>query len=187
MRRYRAATSIGRSNWRPVTTRHKGGGHKRTTVSSTSVATKDAIPAKVRRIGTTNNTRTPGAGLLCRRRAPYVIARAYRWVAPSSSGAEADRMGNTLPILYSGGSTIHYRNRRCRRAAGALGGCVGHASAGRRAPMHQVRMRSGEHKIHIECRATIGSVANREHSLRRLGKTGVKAGWAFIRPFAVWW
>ncbi|MFM8789041.1 MAG: 50S ribosomal protein L2, partial [Chthoniobacterales bacterium] len=46
----------------------------------------------------------------------------------------------------------------------------------------QVRMRSGEvRKIHIECRATIGEVANEEHSLRQLGKAGVKR-WMGIRP-----
>ena len=46
----------------------------------------------------------------------------------------------------------------------------------------QVRMRSGEvRKVHIECRATIGEVANEEHSLRRLGKAGVKR-WMGIRP-----
>ncbi len=36
-------------------------------------------------------------------------------------------------------------------------------------------------KIHIECRATIGEVANEEHSLRQLGKAGVKR-WMGIRP-----
>ena len=46
----------------------------------------------------------------------------------------------------------------------------------------QVRMRSGEvRKIHIECRATIGEVANEEHSLRQYGKAGVKR-WMGIRP-----
>ena len=43
-------------------------------------------------------------------------------------------------------------------------------------------MRSGEvRRIHIECRATIGEVANEEHSLRQLGKAGVKR-WMGIRP-----
>ena len=46
----------------------------------------------------------------------------------------------------------------------------------------QVRMRSGEvRRISIECRATIGEVANEEHSLRQLGKAGVKR-WMGIRP-----
>ena len=43
-------------------------------------------------------------------------------------------------------------------------------------------MRSGEvRKIHIDCRATIGEVANEEHSLRQLGKAGVKRHMG-IRP-----
>jgi large subunit ribosomal protein L2 len=43
-------------------------------------------------------------------------------------------------------------------------------------------MRSGEvRKIHIECRATIGEVANEEHSLRQIGKAGVKRHMG-IRP-----
>ena len=46
----------------------------------------------------------------------------------------------------------------------------------------QVRLLSGEvRKIHIECRATIGEAANEEHSLRQLGKAGVKR-WMGIRP-----
>jgi ribosomal protein L2 len=36
----------------------------------------------------------------------------------------------------------------------------------------------------IECRATIGEVANEEHSLR-LGKAGVKRWMVFAQPFAV--
>ena len=46
----------------------------------------------------------------------------------------------------------------------------------------QIRLRSGEvRKIHIDCRATIGEVANEEHSLRQYGKAGAKR-WLGIRP-----
>ena len=46
----------------------------------------------------------------------------------------------------------------------------------------QVRLRSGEvRRIHIECRATIGAVANEEHSLERLGKAGASR-WRGRRP-----
>jgi large subunit ribosomal protein L2 len=50
----------------------------------------------------------------------------------------------------------------------------------------QVRMRSGEvRRVHVECRATIGEVANEEHSLRQLGKAGVKRWtWASARRCA---
>ena len=47
-------------------------------------------------------------------------------------------------------------------------------------------MRSGEvRRIHIECRATIGEVGNEEHSLRQLGKAGVKRWMVFAQPCVV--
>jgi len=46
----------------------------------------------------------------------------------------------------------------------------------------QLRLRSGEvRRIHIDCRATIGEVANEEHNLRQYGKAGAKR-WKGIRP-----
>ena len=45
-----------------------------------------------------------------------------------------------------------------------------------------LRLRSGETlKVLVDCRATIGSVSNSEHSLRSLGKAGAKR-WRGIRP-----
>jgi large subunit ribosomal protein L2 len=45
-----------------------------------------------------------------------------------------------------------------------------------------LRLRSGEmRKVHIECRATLGTVSNVEHSLRVFGKAGAKR-WRGIRP-----
>jgi len=101
------------------------------------------------------------------------------------SGSEAPiRAGNTLPIRnIPVGSTIH-----CIELKPGAGAQIAR-SAGTSATLlaregiyAQVRMRSGEvRKIHIECRATIGEVANEEHSLRQLGKAGVKR-WMGIRP-----
>ncbi|MEY3062439.1 MAG: ribosomal protein, partial [Pseudomonadota bacterium] len=94
------------------------------------------------------------------------------------------RAGNTLPIRnIPVGSTIH-----CIELKPGAGAQIAR-SAGTSATLlaregiyAQVRMRSGEvRKIHIECRATIGEVANEEHSLRQLGKAGVKR-WMGIRP-----
>ena len=46
----------------------------------------------------------------------------------------------------------------------------------------QLRLRSGEvRKVHVDCRATIGSVGNEEHSLRSIGKAGANR-WRGIRP-----
>ena len=45
-----------------------------------------------------------------------------------------------------------------------------------------LRLRSGEvRRVLSECRATIGSVSNSEHSLRSIGKAGAKR-WLGIRP-----
>ncbi|MDQ3271212.1 MAG: 50S ribosomal protein L2, partial [Pseudomonadota bacterium] len=116
----------------------------------------------------------------------YIIApRGLEVGATLVSGSEAPiRVGNTLPIRnIPVGSTIHCiemqigKGAQIARSAGTSATLLA-----REGTYAQVRMRSGEvRKIHIECRATIGEVANEEHSLRRLGKAGVKR-WMGIRP-----
>jgi large subunit ribosomal protein L2 len=116
----------------------------------------------------------------------YVIApRGLEVGSTMLSGAEAPiRAGNTLPIRnIPVGSTIHCielkpgGGAQLARSAGASATLLA-----REGTYAQVRMRSGEvRKIHIECRATIGEVANEEHSLRQLGKAGVKRHMG-IRP-----
>jgi large subunit ribosomal protein L2 len=45
-----------------------------------------------------------------------------------------------------------------------------------------LRLRSGEmRKIHSDCRATLGSASNAEHSLRKLGKAGASR-WRGVKP-----
>jgi len=163
------------------------GGHKHHYRVVDFKRNKDAIPAKVERIEYDPN-RTAHIALLCyadgERR--YIIApRGIEAGATLLSGAEAPiRAGNTLPIRnIPVGSTIHCielkpgAGAQIARSAGASATLLA-----REGIYAQVRMRSGEvRKIHIECRATIGEVANEEHSLRQLGKAGVKR-WMGIRP-----
>ena len=165
----------GRNNNGHITTRHKGGGHK------------DGIPAKVERVEYDPN-RTAHIALVCyadgERR--YIIApRGVEAGATLLSGSEAPiRAGNALPIRnIPVGSTIHAielqpgKGAQIARSAGSSATLLA-----REGVYAQVRLRSGEvRKIHIECRATIGEVANEEHSLRQLGKAGVKR-WMGIRP-----
>jgi large subunit ribosomal protein L2 len=116
----------------------------------------------------------------------YVIApRGLEVGSTVVSGSEAPiRAGNTLPIRnIPVGSTIHCielqpgKGAQIARSAGTSATLLA-----REGTYAQVRMRSGEvRKIHIECRATIGEVANEEHSLRQLGKAGVKRHMG-IRP-----
>ena len=177
----------GRNNNGHITTRHKGGGHKHHYRVVDFVRNKDGIPAKVERIEYDPN-RTAHIALVCyadgERR--YIIApRGLEVGSTLMSGAEAPiRAGNTLPIRnIPVGSTIHCielqvgKGAQIARSAGTSATLLA-----REGVYAQVRMRSGEvRKINVDCRATIGEVANEEHSLRQLGKAGVKR-WMGIRP-----
>ncbi|MEX1166718.1 MAG: 50S ribosomal protein L2 [Hydrogenophaga sp.] len=177
----------GRNNNGHITVRHKGGGHKHHYRVVDFRRTKDNIPAKVERIEYDPN-RTAHIALLCyadgERR--YIIApRGVEVGATLLSGSESPiRVGNTLPIRnIPVGSTIHCielqvaKGAQIARSAGASAVLLA-----REGIYAQVRMRSGEvRKIHVDCRATLGEVSNQEHSLRRLGKAGVKRHMG-IRP-----
>jgi large subunit ribosomal protein L2 len=177
----------GRNNNGHITTRHKGGGHKHHYRVVDFRRNKDGIPAKVERIEYDPN-RTAHIALVCyadgERR--YIIApRGLEVGSTIQSGSEAPiRAGNTLPIRnIPVGSTIHCielrpgKGAQIARSAGASATLLA-----REGTYAQVRIRSGEvRKIHIECRATIGEVSNEEHSLRQIGKAGVKR-WMGIRP-----
>jgi len=179
--------SSGRNNLGHITTRHRGGGHKSHYRIVDFKRIKDGIPAKVERIEYDPN-RSAHLALLCyadgERR--YILApRGVAAGATLMSGAEAPiRSGNTLPIRnIPVGSTIHNiemlpgKGAQMARAAG-----TGVQLLAREGSYAQLRLRSGEiRKVLIECRATIGEVANEEHSLRQLGKAGVKRHMG-IRP-----
>ena len=177
----------GRNHHGRITTRHIGGGHKQHYRIIDFKRDKEGIPARVERIEYDPN-RTAHIALLCyadgERR--YIIApRGVEVGSQLMSGSEAPiRAGNTLPIRnIPVGSTIHCIE--LKPGAGAQMARSAGTSAtllAREGTYAQVRMRSGEvRKVHIECRATIGEVANEEHSLRQLGKAGVKR-WMGIRP-----
>ena len=177
----------GRNNNGHITTRHKGGGHKHHYRVVDFKRNKDGIPAKVERIEYDPN-RSAHIALVCyadgERR--YIIApRGLEVGATILSGSEAPiRVGSTLPIRnIPVGSTIHCIELKIS------GGAQIARSAGTSATLlaregtyAQVRMRSGEvRKVHVDCRATIGEVANEEHSLSRLGKAGASR-WRGVRP-----
>ena len=177
----------GRNNLGHITTRHRGGGHKRQYRIIDFRRNKDGIPAKVERIEYDPN-RSANLALLCyadgERR--YIIAP--RGVAVGSelmSGSEAPiKAGNSLPIRnIPVGSTVH-----CIEMLPGKGAQIARSAGGsaqllaREGTYAQMRLRSGEiRRVHIECRATIGEVGNEEHSLRQIGKAGAMR-WRGIRP-----
>ena len=180
-------SKAGRNNHGRITVRHQGGGHKHHYRIVDFRRNKDGIPAKVERLEYDPN-RSANLALLCyadgERR--YIIApRGVAVGAQLISGSEAPiKPGNTLPIRnIPVGTTVHCielvpgKGAQLARAAGASA-----QLKAREGSYAQLKLRSGEIRlVHIECRATIGEVGNEEHSLRSIGKAGVKR-WLGIRP-----
>ena len=178
----------GRNSYGRITSRHRGGGHKRQyRLIDFKRWDKDGVPAKVAEIEYDPNRSANIALVLYKdgeRR--YIIApKGLKAGDEIMSGQEAPiKIGNALPLRnIPVGSTIHNiemkpgKGAQMVRAAGAFAQLLAREGA-----YAQIRLRSGEvRRILIECRATIGTVGNEENSLRELGKAGAKR-WRGIRP-----
>lgn len=177
----------GRNNNGHITTRHKGGGHKRNYRVVDFRRDKDGIAATVERIEYDPN-RSANLALLC-----YADGERRYIIAPKGmtsgtqvmSGAEAPiKPGNTLKLRdIPVGTTIHCiemqpgKGAQMARSAGASAQLLA-----REGHYAQLRLRSGEiRRVLVECRATIGEVGNEEHSLESVGKAG-RARWRGVRP-----
>ncbi|GAB2659722.1 50S ribosomal protein L2 [Gordonia jinhuaensis] len=178
----------GRNAHGRITTRHKGGGHKRAyRVIDFRRNDKDGINAKVAHIEYDPN-RTARIALL-----HYVDGEKRYIIAPKGlnqgdiveSGSTADiKPGNNLPLRnIPTGTQIHNVELRpgggakMARSAGAsiqlLGKESGHAT---------LRMPSGEiRRVDVRCRATVGEVGNAEQSNINWGKAG-RMRWKGKRP-----
>jgi large subunit ribosomal protein L2 len=177
----------GRNNVGRITTRHQGGGHKHHYRVIDFKRSKDGIAAKVERLEYDPNRSAHLALLLYadgERR--YIVApRGISAGAQLMSGAEAPiKPGNCLPLRnIPVGTTIHCvemlpgKGAQMARSAGASVQLLAREGA-----YAQLRMHSGEiRRVHLDCRATIGSVGNEEHNLRSIGKAGATR-WRGIRP-----
>ncbi len=179
--------SGGRNNHGRITTRHRGGGHKRHYRIIDFKRNKDGVPARVERLEYDPN-RTANLALLKyadgERR--YIIApKGLRANDPVMSGASAPiRPGNAMALRsIPVGSVVHCielkpgKGAQLARSAGTSAQLV--AREGNYATL---RLRSGEmRRVLIECRATVGEVGNSEHNLRSLGKAGANR-WRGVRP-----
>lgn len=178
----------GRNNTGRITTRHKGGGHKRQyRLVDFRRHDKDGVPATVAHIEYDPN-RTARIALL------HYADGAKRYIlAPAKlkqgdvveAGPNADiKPGNNLPMRnIPVGTTIHAVELRpgggakMARSAGASVQLV--AREGKYA---QLRLPSGEiRNVDVRCRATIGEVGNAEQSNINWGKAGRKR-WKGVRP-----
>jgi large subunit ribosomal protein L2 len=177
----------GRDNYGHITTRHKGGGHKRAYRIVDFVRNKDGIPARVERLEyDPNRTAHIALVLFADGERRYIIApKGLKAGDKLVNGSEAEiKVGNCLPLRnIPVGTTICCvelfpgKGAQLARAAGSYAQLIA-----REGEYAQVRLRSGEvRRIGIECRATIGTVSNDDHNLRELGKAGAKR-WRGIRP-----
>jgi|TARA_X000000950_G_scaffold186823_1_gene226105 large subunit ribosomal protein L2 len=177
----------GRNNSGRITTRHKGGGHKRLYRVIDFKRSKFDIEAIVKRIEYDPN-RSANIALV-----EYKDGELSYIIAPKgikeknkiiSSTKAAIKPGNCLPLSeIPQGTEVHCiemkpgKGAQLIRSAGTTARIV--AKEGRYATL---RLSSGEmRKILLTCRASIGVISNEQHNLRSLGKAGAKR-WRGVRP-----
>ena len=179
--------SGGRNNLGRVTSRHRGGGHKRRYRVIDFKRDKDGVPAKVASIEYDPN-RSARVALL-----HYVDGEKRYILAPVGlgvgdrvmSGPGADiRPGNAMALADMPlGMTIHnielHPGRGGQMARGAGTSAQLMAREGQYA---QLRLTSGEMRlVQTVCRATIGQVGNTDHENVSIGKAG-RSRWMGKRP-----
>src|SRR3990167_5307915 len=177
----------GRNNVGRITVRRRGGGHKKHYRVVDFKRDKDGISARVERIEYDPN-RTAHLALLL-----YADGEKRYIIAPKElrAGDEVQsgenipmRAGNCTTLQHIPlGSTVHCVELKPGKGAQLIRSAGTGAQLVAKEGVYAVlRMRSGEmRKVLIDCRATIGEVANAEHNLRSLGKAGA-ARWRGIRP-----
>ena len=177
----------GRNNLGRITTRHRGGGHKRRYRIVDFKRDKDGIGARVERIEYDPN-RSAHLALLVYADGERRYILAPKGVAPGDqlmSGREAPiKNGNTLPLRNIPlGSLVHAVELKPSKGAQMVRSAGGSAQLVAREGLYAtLRLRSGEmRKVHVNCRATIGEVGHGEHNLRKLGKAGAQR-WRGVRP-----
>jgi large subunit ribosomal protein L2 len=163
-----------------ITVRHRGGGHKRRYRSIDFRRHKDNVPAKVAAIEYDPN-RSARIALL-----HYVDGEKRYILAPQdltvgdevTSGERTEvRLGNCMCLKNIPlGSEIHNIELE-PGGGGILVRSAGNAAilSAKEGSYAHITLPSGEiRKVHSNCRATIGSLGNVEHSGIRLGKAGRK-------------
>ena len=168
----------GRNNRGRITTRHRGGGHKRLYRIIDWKRDKIGVPAKVIAIEYDPN-RSARIALLEYKDGEkrYILAPMGLKVGSRiSSGPDADlATGNALPLRdIPVGSVIHNIELKAGRGAQLVRGAgVGAQLMAKEGDWAQVRLPSSEVRlVHVACMATIGQVGNPEHATISLGKAG---------------
>ena len=179
--------SSGRNAYGRITSRHRGGGHKRRYRIIDFRRTKDGVPAKVAGIEYDPN-RNARIALL-----HYVDGEKRYILAPVgievgdmlNSGSGADiRPGNALPLRNIPTGTIVHAVEMRPGGGAKLGRSAGAAIQlmSKEGKLALVRLPSGEMRnVPLDSRATIGQVGNTEAELVKIGKAG-RNRWKGKRP-----
>jgi large subunit ribosomal protein L2 len=179
--------SSGRNSYGRITSRHRGGGHKRRYRVIDFRRTKDGVPAKVAAVEYDPN-RNARIALL-----HYVDGEKRYILAPLGvkvgdmleSGTGADiRSGNALPLRnIPTGTVVHAVELRPGGGA-KMGRSAGTAIQlmSKESGMALLRLPSSEmRQVPLDCRATVGQVGNTEAELVKVGKAG-RSRWQGKRP-----
>jgi len=181
-------SSGGRNNVGRITSRHRGGGHKRSYRLVDFKRTRFDAVATVERLEYDPN-RTAWIALikyedgeLAYILAPQRLAAGDKVV--SSLQTVDVKPGNSMPLeRMPVGTIVHNVEMKPRkggqiaRSAGAYAQYVGRDSG-----WAILRLNSGEQRrVHGSCLATVGAVSNQDHSNTVVGKAG-RSRWLGIRP-----
>lgn len=181
--------SSGRNSFGRITSRHRGGGHKRRYRIVDFKRDKDGIPAKVAAIEYDPN-RSARIALLnyADGEKRYILAPEGIKVGDTlDSGAKAEhKAGNCLPLRrILEGTTIHAIELKIGKGA-ALARSAGTFAqvAAKEGDYAQLKLPSSEVRyVHLDCRATIGAVGNADHMNISIGKAG-RSRWLGKRPLS---
>ena len=178
---------VGRNNYGRLTTRHKGGGHKRLFRDVDFLYNKKDIPAKITTIEYDPN-RSAFIGLAVYKDGEKRYVVIPKSVKPGSTFLVSEKAeltpGNRLPLQNIPVGTFVYNieikpkgGAKIARSAGIFAQVVANADG-----YTNIKMPSSEvRKVDENCWACIGTVSNDEHHLENYGKAG-RSRWKGIRP-----
>jgi len=176
-----------RNHFGRITTRHRGGGSRQKYRLIDFKRDKDGVVGTVETVEYDPN-RTAHIALVLysdgERR--YILApKGVKAGDEIRSGADSPiKPGNAMALRHIPvGTLVHnveLKPGKGGQLARSAGSSVQYTS---REGLHAyIRLKSGEtRKVHIDCRATLGELANDEHNLRKYGKAGA-IRWRGIRP-----
>lgn len=180
-------SSGGRDCRGQITSRHRGGGHKRVYRIIDFKRVKCDIPASVVRLEYDPN-RTAFIALIRYEDGvlSYILAPQRLKVGDQViSGSSVDiKPGNAMPLAHMPvGTLIHNvemkpgKGGQLARSAGSYAQLVGKDGG-----YAIIKLKSGETRlVRGECMGTVGAVSNPDHFNRTLGKAG-RGRWAGVRP-----